>query len=281
MKDYLSLFVAAGIFLSGCEQSPIADAEKLTEQKPTLAEVKEVLPPYGLSAPDVMEFTEGNLGEYLIEAWVPSPANAIVTITGLPEGAVYNSAQSKISWRPGFDSANDSQKISTVMRFYPIEISVQSDQEKKVAPIKKNVVLVVKDNPRKFDLEFSSKAFKLTEGKEFEQTLKIISDDFPKGPFLVEIDGLPPGASLEIRENHSVFTIRWLPWYDVVSSADTWDEQCKCYQKTLQLEYKITNLRGQTITSPKVEWVISDRVPTRSGQHSSTVENLIFKWETL
>lgn len=255
------LFLMLFIF-SSCKQNPLEGIGPLTDKKPTGVVA---ITQYGVSISEVLNFYEGKSQAYPIDAWVPEPGRPLITIIGLPNGIIFDSQKLTLSWTPPYDAANDPLNPSIVTRTYEIEISLQSDIDQMTLPLKKKAIILVHDTPRNYSFDIAETKYALRPGVEFIYDLKVLSEDFPRGPFFLESSNLPTNASVTPQEDASVFRVRWVPWHSDVSVFDPWVFPCKpwskdfgCHQKTLNIQFKATNLKSQKISSPLINWVVSD-----------------------
>lgn len=266
----LSSALVLSLGLAGCqkldllEKSPKLTSKKPKEERAPLEEPIALvapeaepspLPPmadYGLAMKQIMEFSEGQAGEYSVEAWVPFPGNAIVAVSGLPEGATFDPATMKIKWTPSRQA----------QRHYAIEIVVKSDRDE-IAVYRRSAVLLVEDSRGALAVQTGSNRAEVVEGTALEQRLVIVDEDFPEGPFVLEVEGEPAGTSV-IRLSSNEYALQYMPDFTVVKAADG-------QEKTYHLTVKATNPRGETVTTENLVWTVKDRLLAPSVSHPARV----------
>ncbi len=122
MKRFLKVVLWASIVLmGGCGQVEFP--------KNTLSPVK---PPkdttqYQLGFTDIMEFKEGEFSEYQINPKVPESGVPVVTVTGLPKGAQFNSTTMRVSWAVPIGFINSVPHESNGTAILPLEIHLRAE----------------------------------------------------------------------------------------------------------------------------------------------------------
>lgn len=202
----LTLVVAIS---TGCRQNPYPDGPGRFQVEEPKAP-REVLPPFGISVPGVLDFLEGEERKFKIEARVPT-GTPVITILNLPVGATFNGDTNEVVWTPTFLDANDENDPTVKMRTYPVTVELRSSEDP-ITSVTKDVILVVTDSPREFKFDSSNSQFNLREGFSFQQKVKIKSEDFPNGPFTLEVQNIPPGATVEVDPTDStLFLVSYVP----------------------------------------------------------------------
>lgn len=204
--------VVLALGLASCKQNPfpkdgVISGDRLNQRA--------VLPPYGIDVLDVMDFAEGVKGEFNVKTWVPDGKEPQVTFYNLPQGAEFNKAESKLVWTPGYDAANSPNDLASRIRTYSAQIVVRSPEDP-IASVQRTITLQVKDSPRKFQVEYlnvpTQGFFYLDEGKEFTGKFKIVSEDFPQGPFQLAMTGFPLGTTItQTAAGSNEYTVKYTP----------------------------------------------------------------------
>ena len=204
--------------LCACQVNPFETAPgKLTTTKPVDRPVGK---PWGIDIPEQLEFTEGRTDEYVIQAYVPSPARPVLAMSDLPPGARFDTKLGKLTWTPDFSAGNDSRDPASDLKTYRSRVLLSSTLEPQ-SVVEKMVLLVVHNVSRPVDLEWQQGMLQIREGTEFKTRVRVKSADFPQGPFGFFISGLPSG--LEISQDAAdpaSFNLRVTPPMNTVTNAD-------------------------------------------------------------
>lgn len=212
-RRHLYLF---GLLLAGCSQSPTGQIHSLLRKPLPPSEPR---PALNLIVSHQMDFKEGVFSSYPLKLTVPS-GEPVVLISGLPEGALYNSETQSIDWEPDLLAANDPSNSSIMQKTFPITITLMSSEDA-VTVMHREVLITVRDTDVPWEVQLSNSQPFFFEGRLNEQILTITSQDYPNGPFSVLPRNLPPGATLEADPAHpNVFHIFYSPSYDQVTSAE-------------------------------------------------------------
>ncbi len=132
-KFVAGMFVAAA--LAGCGKQVEFPKGSLLSAK-----AQKDASQYKLGFEEVMEFVEGELGEYVIVASVPED-KPVVSIEGLPATATFSGADWRISWRPPAGSSK-STRIGSHFHSYPIRIHLRADTDQEDVLIRTAVLVV-------------------------------------------------------------------------------------------------------------------------------------------
>lgn len=246
--------------LGGCRANPIPDAGILSRLAPV---ERPVAPAYGLKAPQVTEFTEGQPGRVQIEAYVPGTRK--MRLEGLPTGAVFDETKMLLSWQPDYQAANDPQSPQIIVRTYTVKVLLWDAADPSVV-YSQDTALVVKDSPRPMQIQVPSK-IAITEGKAFSGEIVVTSPDYPNGPFEILTEGLPDGATISPAPNQpSRYLVRYTPSYRVVANNDYMN----------RFDIKVTAVAPNLgRASDQVVWsVYNDRQKARVSAPKSLVQGL-------
>lgn len=210
----LLLFLLSVISFLSCESNPYPQSieEGKVERKPR----RETMPPpvpIGMIVDGKYNYIEGVRREFQIKASVPPPGVPEITIEGLPAGASFDAENFIVSWQPGHFDGNDPKDPTIKSRDYSIDVYLRSSEDNIKAMYQK-IFLTVMDAPQKFNIESENMA-QFIEGKNGKFYIDIINDDYPKGPFVVNLDGWPSVKEIKkITENR--FEISYAPNHDTV-----------------------------------------------------------------
>ncbi|HTL12303.1 MAG TPA: hypothetical protein VL588_07435 [Bdellovibrionota bacterium] len=225
---------------------------------------------WGLSFPQVMEFQEGVKGEYTVQAWVPAPGKATVTIDPLPEGAQFDGETGKLVWTPSSTAANDPQMPASDARHYTVKLTLKSD----LAPMgvyEREAVLVVKNTRGDFKVDLGVTDLTAVEGSELTQAIHVTDGDFAQGPFSVRAEGLPFGATIEPGATPGDFVLKYTPSPQAVSvinhADEVWNSTAGAYERHFNVTVFASNPRGEVATSQAVNLAVTDKrmAPVVSG----------------
>jgi len=213
MKKYLLLL--AIVTLGACDQEPYPEnvATNLVDE---IRDPQINIPkPHALAVDSVIEYTEGRQTNYKLVASVDAPGKPILIAENLPPGAKFNTETFELTWKPDYFAANDINKPTVKVRDYGItfELSstVESDRDKR----RFDVILRVKDNPRGVRVERDKKTT-VNEGDFLRSTITIKDNDFPDGPFNLEIKDVPADVEI-IKDTETSYRIIYAPSHDIVS----------------------------------------------------------------
>ncbi len=219
----LSKFVLTICLLSiiSCNDNPYPEVDELGKDR---------RPPPGLKAKalsmslnDKIELQEGVQTQFLIKVDVEAPGVPIIDIEGLPEGATFDEETFTVSWTPTYSDGNSPVDPSIKSMIYPIVVTLKSSLDDKRA-IRKESNLVVFDVPRSVRID-TRDTFSVNENSDLRARFSVENRDYPDGPFLVESDGLPPGAEIIADDKNVNFQIKYRPTYQVVNLNDGSDDK--------------------------------------------------------
>ncbi len=249
----LTALFATALVLAACKQNPFPESGRIVQKEPDPP--APVVPPLVLDVPDSSEVVEGQKLEIQLVASVPEPGKPLLTVQGLPEGAVFSPETMKITWSPGFEAANDDRDESVLLRTYPIHF-VLSSSEDPVTITQRSSLIVVRDLPRPITMGLPTTPIQMNEGDLHEQVIQVKSEDFPKGPFQIQIKNVPMGATI-LRDltDPTKFTVKYSPSFREVNFR----EATTTSGDTLVREMEVTAFapRGASVTEPLV-WRIKD-----------------------
>lgn len=253
MKVLKIALLAVAVITTGCKQNPWEGRDRVVQAKPP--ELPPRLPPLTLNAPQSVELLEGNTLELPLSPSVPAPGKPMITVKGLPDGAIFEPETSTIHWVADFESANDPRNPAITTRTYPLEFIIASSEN----PVTVNTfhtLLVVRDVPRTTSLNLPTSAIELTEGQELTQAIAIESEDFPQGPFELHVQNLPVGAAIH-RDlaNPGRFLVKYTPPFSMVNVSEAFSSYRTYLDRDLEVE--IFGPRGVTAKG-KVTWRIYD-----------------------
>lgn len=157
MKKLVYVLIMFGI-LAGCKSDPYEGMPAVQAtppaQKTDPAPVTETPPPspppaqkpvaYTLEAPDVLNFKEGQKGEYQIRAIVPEPGKPVLQFLDLPTGMQFDEAQMKLVWTPSYTDADDPAHPNNENKVLVIEAQLSSSEDP-VSVLSKKMVVVVQN----------------------------------------------------------------------------------------------------------------------------------------
>ncbi|MEK6705626.1 MAG: hypothetical protein AABZ06_07545 [Bdellovibrionota bacterium] len=256
-KKFVIHLAICGLFI-GCNQNPFPTVGMKLEKKPP--EPRVVVPPYSIDVPEIMEFTEGTIAEYKIVTNVPQGTKPMLSIFGLPDGAVFSETDTKLSWTPPYDAANDAKNPSIIMRHYPIRLVLQADADH-LTLIERSAFFIVKDVPQPIEINIQdNNNNEVDEGDEFIKDIYVSSRDFPDGPFQLLASDLPIGAIIEIEadeDDKKHFVIRYTPDFYTVNLGDD-NNLNRWYTKTFDVTITATAPRALQ-KDTKIEINVNDK----------------------
>ncbi|MBY0370735.1 hypothetical protein K2X33_08615 [bacterium] len=250
----LKLGLLAVVLLAGCKQNPFEGGRgRVVQIEPPKAEP--VMPPLTMDLPQSVDLMEGATLELPLKPSVPAPGRPVVTHKGLPDGAIFEPETMTVHWVADFEAANDPRNLETTIRTYPLEFVLASSENPTTVEYH-HTLLVVHDVPRTTAINLPKDPLTLTEGKPFEQTIEVESEDFPNGPFELQVQNLPVGAEIHHDlTQQGKFTIKYTPPYqavDVFNSFSTY----RVYKDT-KIKVQVFAPRGTAVGGP-VTWRVED-----------------------
>jgi hypothetical protein len=274
MKSIRSLnssawFLAAAFGLSAC-QDPFPPDRDFSPQKPAAKEPPLAMP-YSIEVPGVMQFKEGETGEFEIKARVPAPGTPVVEVIGLPEGAAFSRSHLTLSWTPGYDAGNDPEDESSLFKRYTAKVRVSSS-ETPDAVLEEPIVLWVIDSLRPIQIDIPSQV-EVKEGEVYSRKIKITSPDFPRGPFTISGKPLPEGLRVdEVEGDPTAFVMHYAPGFRTVQNTHSVDNQG--YFRDLEFTFRVGLVRGKS-PERQVKWRVRDQrqTPKISGPLEITETN--------
>lgn len=249
----ITLPIALAVF--ACAQDPF-EGKSFVTVKPEPSIAPQVEPPkpqenYILDFNPVMNFVENEEGTFTLSAKVPPPGKAILHIADLPKGAIFSEADQKLTWKPGYEAANDPKNPNIVAKSYEIRIQLASSNTPQ-SVWERKAILVVNDTARKFEVTTSPTVY-LEEQKEHVQQITINCEDFPTGPFVVTPENLPVGATLKSLGGNKYEVRHTAPLTEVnVNNAPATNP----LTKTMDVLFHVKSPRGNVSAASK--WNIRD-----------------------
>jgi hypothetical protein len=253
MKRLTTLFASTVFLLAACKQNPFPETGRIVQREPDRP--APVVPPLVLDVPESTEVLEGQVLEIVINASVPAPGKPLVSVQGLPPGAVFSPETMKITWTPGYDAANDVRDANVILRTYPIKLMLSSSEDP-VTITSRSTLLVVRDVQQPMTVSVPVDPIMILEGKLHEQTIEVKSVDFPSGPFQLQIKNMPVGVSI-LRDltAQNKFKVSYTPSFREVNFKDTSASWRDFIDKPL--EVTAYGPRGTSITA-NMTWRIKD-----------------------
>jgi len=188
MKFLPILMLAA---LTGCESNPYKGLTLSDKPAPAVRSVSSL----GISAEEVMTFSEGTEGVYTIKVNVPA-GTPVVSWENLPAGASYDATEGKLKWTPGFDAANDPSDPTVTSREYLATLNLQSSVDA-VSVRTQKILLKVKNTPRNLGVTGLQPSYNVLEGTVSTlATFATDSLDFPAATLRLSLKNSSPGLSL-------------------------------------------------------------------------------------
>ncbi len=249
----LTALLTTVLLVAACKQNPFPETGRIVQREPE--KPAPVVPPLVLDVPASTEALEGQLMEIVISASVPAPGKPLVSVQGLPAGAVFTPETMKIVWTPGFDAANDARDPNVILRTYPLQLMLSSSEDP-VTMTSRSTLLVVRDVQQPMTVSVPTDPIMILEGALHEQTIEIKSVDFPAGPFQLQIKNMPVGVSI-VRDltAQNRFKVSWTPSFREVNFKDTSASWRDFMDKPL--EVTAYGPRGTSVTS-NMMWRIKD-----------------------
>lgn len=245
--------LVAALAVVGCSNNPYPSSKDAQFSK-TRPEVQRIFPALSLQVPSLMEFNEGEAGEF------PIIANAgrsmgVVTVTDLPGTATFDPETRKISWTPTFFDGNDPNNPDADSRSYPVTVRLFSESDAN-AVIERQIVLLVRNVKRPMVL-FTTSTGELQETVPYQQEVILSTQEVMAEQVGLYSQDLPRGASIQRDPaNASRFVIRWTPDLNVVSASDPSD--ANGHFKLIQINLQGIAPRGQVVTKA-ITWRVRDK----------------------
>ena len=298
------LLVAA---MAGCNSNPYSDKPETQPEKPaapsgpskptqpskppTVVVPNPVIPPVpdpntpeppapppqpppvlSLAVDDVMDFVEGQDGQYPVRAQVSAPGKAMLEFVGLPKGMNFDSGTGFLKWTPNMEDANDPKNPMVVEKNSVITVRLYSDKDPK-SILQKHVLIVVRDFPRKFQfMGQPAEELSFAEGQTWTQTIRFLDEDFPTGPFQVMLLGLPTQVKLQANAGQPEFTLQFAPEYGFAPPAGL----------VFKGEIQVIDPRGRVLRLPQT-WNVKDvrlspilAGPAEAASQGSSVRFFLF-----
>ncbi len=225
---FISLIILA-IFMCSCETNPFktdptnandnpypetASDDRIREEEREPA--KDPADALSMIVNGEYEFSEGIYQEIKIKAEVPSPWQVDMEVEGLPAGATFDKESLTIGWKPGYFDGNEIGNPSVTVQIYPITVWLRStDPNSEVRTA--NVSLIVHDSPLSLDID-GSDSVTVKEGEELSYRFRIENDDYPQGPFSVNLVDFPGNVKVEaVANTTNEFRLTFIPDYQHVN----------------------------------------------------------------
>ena len=209
---HVQLIILSLLFFVSCKENPYPEEGNITE-----------IEPLGTVRPDVysivpehfrMLFPEGRKSEYDIKFVVPS-GEPVITFEGLPQKADYDKSSGKLIWHPDFQAANGNDP-HIQSKTYDVLIKLSSSSDP-ITEIRRRISLEVTNTPRSFSLRRFSQIHRvIAEGKSMTLLLVVENEDFPQGPFKVEVEDFLPGVKITEEQDKKSFQVAYTPDHNVV-----------------------------------------------------------------
>lgn len=255
------LFCIGFVFsLSACNQDPTKDFGELTPEKPGNKAVHYDTPPFGLKIPEVLEFNEQEEQEFQIEAWA-NQGQAQIEVAGLPPQMTFDASRSVLKWNPAAtrEGGNPIRNPSVrPWRMHQLEISLTGSAYPQIAPIQKNVVLVIESARDDLKIQLKSppqKGWTIEEDEDLDLKFSIQSRDFPEGPFFLELVG--SGVERLLRQTSEapmitqmkkgVYRVYWRVPCDLTEGEESYP-----------MSVRVRNPRGEEIQSAELPIRVED-----------------------
>jgi hypothetical protein len=267
----LTALLTTVLLVAACKQNPFPETGRIVQREPE--KPAPVVPPLVLDVPESTEVLEGQLLEIVVGASVPAPGKPLVSVQGLPPGAVFSAETMKITWTPGFEAANDARDPNVILRTYPLHMMLSSSEDP-VTITQRSTLLVVRDVQQPMTVSVPADPIMISEGVLHEQTIEVKSIDFPAGPFQLQIKNMPVGVSI-FRDltAQNRFKVSFTPSFREVNFKDTSASWRDFIDKPL--EVTAFGPRGTSVTA-NMTWRIKDvreqallLAPTKINQGTS------------
>ncbi len=271
MKKLAALLAVTVLLVGACKQNPFPETGRIVQREPQKPEP--VVPPLILDVPDSVEVLEGQQMEFAIGATVPKPGRPLLTVQGLPAGAVFDPATLKVKWNPDYTAANEERDQGVIVKVYPVHLMLSSSEDP-VTITQRNFSIIVRDVARPITVNIPSTPIELQEGKSFEMDIEVKSEDYPNGPFDPQIKNMPVGTTIS-RDltNPSRFKVNFTPSFREVSVNEIFSSFRAFVDRSMEVSF--FGPRGSSVTVPMV-WRINDvrekpivLVPTSISQGTS------------
>jgi hypothetical protein len=261
-------------FLSGClSQNPYPETGKITADPPQVKEVQKI---FFIDAPDSFIFKEqqNEAVSFRVLSRVPDGETPVLSASGLPGGATFDPDTGTFSWKPGANTGHDPQHPEVFEKHYPVHFELRSREEPLQLGYQRDVDIVVQGVSMPLDIEVSAKKMEANEGDSFSVSFKVKSEDFPQGPFNLQMEQLPDGATLTPSDKDpTAFTFTFNPAFNFVTSYDSQD--ASGYIKTVHLKATAIGPRAQKVQKT-FDLVVHD---VRQQPTLSLPESLVFSYE--
>jgi hypothetical protein len=218
MKRLAYSVIAAALLIFGCGQNPMPQDGFV---RPEPEDPKNpVVPPFVIDVPNSVSVNEGEDFKLALRVQVPSPGQPEVTAYDLPAGATFDPATYTVHWTPSFNAANDNRDPAVLVQVYKVKFVLRSSEDK-VTTMTEYCDLIVHDTARDIRFVYSQPALEFTEGKLSKFQITVESDDLPAGPYTLNSDNLPPGATLtRVTGSKNSYWLTYQPEAMVVTVDD-------------------------------------------------------------
>lgn len=227
LLSFLMVFV-------GCEKDPYPGYGNLRLDRRELNPEKD--PPNGVEVPEKIEIVEGETGGFKVKIRVPAPGKPIAWIDEeelekLP-GATYSREDFEFKWTPGMFDGNDPNDQTIKTQQYFLTVRYRSTEDEPNTHQTAKVMVVVIDKPLAFDIS-GDDSKTVYEGQEMVYRFSVSNKDYPKGPFKVYLDKMPPNVIIKEVDSNN-FELRFKPDFLHVKRTDNnqrcgTDKSCMLY----------------------------------------------------
>jgi hypothetical protein len=247
-------FATLALAISACEQNPFPTKEGNllpVENKPD-----PVLPPFSVEVAPVLMCVEGTECSTLVIGRVPNQGKPIFEFEGLPAGATFAVSEGLLKFTPGYNTVDLSEDATQTSKTFLTTIVLRSDQGS-VAAYRKQILIHVKNVMRPLTFRLENNDPQVLEGQTFSQSLSVESEDFPNGPFYLNIPNQPQGFSFVPDANSpKKFTINYTPSPSFVTPRDAFENGR--YLKRFAMEVLISTPYGSA-SSQAMNWTVLDQ----------------------
>lgn len=250
------------LFLVSCNSDPYTLPGELTDYAP-----KEVEPPYSVESEDILTFKENQESRHVVKGRV-TEGEALLTFTNMPDGMTYDTKTQELVWKPDFNAANDPAKPTVKRKVYSVVVVVRSSTNKAVS-LKRNLHVVVEDTPRKTTVSRNDNTTAY-ESRSSSTQFKIVSEDFPRGPFEVFVNGIPGVFVQPVSGYRNYYRASFNPHPSLVDNRDSFSGSY--YYKDISGTITVVDPRGNVVNQ-SFQWKVRDRrldpivnAPTRVSQ---------------
>ena len=238
LRRFMLITLILGI-TSSCSQGPSPESmadlvqNKKQEECKTSSEKNQSFGPYGIDLnPSVMEFKEGELGEFRLEPWAKEGKSTVVEVENLPVGAVFDTTNNTLSWIPSYEAADDPNSPGRIEKIYEVKVKVTSPHWPNLQPVERPGFLRVTHTPQAFDAQILNKGgvlqnpplFKVLVDEAHTHSLILEDADFPQGPFILETGKLPQGAVVSLTDDRAQYIFSWTPKNSSVDRKCQWKD---------------------------------------------------------